>query len=238
MERMHFASPDTERAETGRLEEVAVETRESISELRGVLVVAREEGAQSGGILGIFVDLEQKKLAGLTFRQGQFGKEQYVGINDVLQLGRDVVSITTEMASGPLPEGPLGRNLKAVQGLWVTTLDGKHLGALVDVDVSQGDWTISEFTLTGNKSLAVDAADITIGDDEILVPTIYAVKVETLTEDKPGFLGRVFGAESIGDVGKAVSRAMKRQRAEDGDATTSTETSEDRAEDSEQDKSA
>lgn len=189
-----------------------MDTRESISELRGVLVIAREEGAQLGNVANFFVDPGKKTLAGLSFRQSRFGKPQYVDMKNVVQLGRDVVSITSEHAAGELPADTSYRDLKSLQGLWVTTLGGAHLGVLVDLDVSQQTWMISELTLDDHRSLSVDPTEITIGVDEILVPTDYADKIEASSEPTRGFLRRALGAEAIDDIGTAVSRAVHRTK--------------------------
>ena len=175
-----------------------------------MLVIAREHGAQMGTVASFYIDPGAKKLAGLTVRPRAFAKERFVAMKDVLQLGKDVVSISAEEAVVDIPDGFAHRKLKSLQGLWVTTLGGSHLGALADLDVSQDDWTISELTLTGDRALPVNAAEITIGEDEILVPAAYADLVDESAEEKSGFMERVFGKESIADVNEALSRTMKR----------------------------
>lgn len=185
---------------------------EHASELRGLLVVASDEGAQLGNLSGIYIDPAKKSIAALTFRTRRLGGDEYfVAIGDVKTVGRDVVLISSEAAAQKISdeEKPPGKSLKELQGAWVTTMDGDHLGALVDLDFSD-DWRISELSLANDGEVQVEANDIKIGD-AIIVPVEYAERVRRARESSPGFLRRAFGGESLEDTKQALKRALTRQ---------------------------
>lgn len=188
------------------------------SELRGILVVAREEGAQLGSVTGIDVDTETRTIAAIRFRPRGFGrKESYVQMKDVVAIGRDVAFVNTEEAVVSTAEEPSpGRSLNDLQGVWVTTREGKHLGTVVDLDFDRTSWRIQLLQLANDRLLVVNPDDIRIGD-EIVVPTEYEARVEVLPKEKSGFLGRIFGKESIEDLSKTLRRAVQRNRDDKAD---------------------
>lgn len=185
---------------------------ETASDLRGVLVVAREEGAQLGTVSDVYIDTENKLIAAISFRsRGLTGRVHFVLTGEIQLVGRDVILVVSERSAKPLDgaEPPPGKSLRELQGCWVTTLNGKHLGTLVDLDFSPGDWEVSELTLAEDKHLPVTAGEIKIAD-EILVPVSYADRVQKSQKDRTGVLGRVLGTETVADVKKTIQRVLKR----------------------------
>ena len=184
-----------------------------ISDLRGVIVVAREEGAILGSVTQIFVKPSTRQIAALSFRKRLGSKESLVERKHVETIGRDVVLITKEGAAKPLVQQDIAelRSLKELQGTWVTTLEGEHLGTLVDLEIERKDWTVVELRLADGKKLRLDdVKDLTLGRDQILVPATYAAKVTKPKKDEQnGFLGRVFGSESVEDVKNTITRTLK-----------------------------
>lgn len=185
---------------------------EHASELRGFLVVARKEGAQLGHLSAIYVDPVQKRIAALTFRKRWLGGGEYfVPIDAVQTLGRDVVLISSENEVTKIGDGkrPPGRSLKDLQGTWVTTANGKHLGTLVDLDFNT-DWNISDLSLADDRELPIELDALQIGD-EIIVPAEYADRVRSNSEAKPGFLRQLFGSESVDETKRTLKRALSRE---------------------------
>jgi len=188
------------------------------SDLRGLLVVSKKEGAQLGIVSGIQLDTATKHIAAFRYRRRKRfgGDEFFVPVDAVDSIGRDVVMISSEELASKQTEAARapGRSLKDLQGVWVTSLDGRHVGALVDVEFDPDDWGITELILAEDKRLPVDRDEIEIGD-EILVPIAYRERVEEVGEEKPGFLRRAFGGEAIEDMKKALGRALKRTKSEE-----------------------
>lgn len=187
--------------------------RTEISDVRGVLVVARAEGAILGSVSHIFIEPRTSTISALSFKKRLGGKESIVEQQHVEIIGRDVVLISREGAARPLsPETRAGmRSLKELQGTWVSTVDGQQLGTLVDLDVDETTWTVTELRLADGKLLPIaDTAHLTIGPDQIMVPSDHAAKV--VHPDKNGahgFLGRVFGGESIDELKQTISRTVR-----------------------------
>ena len=186
-------------------------TIEHASELRGVLLVAREEGAQLGTVTGINVNPDSKQIAAIRFRPKTGRKEAFVLMADVQLIGRDVVLVSSEIAVKPIEDDITapGKNLEELQGAWVTTTEGKHLGTLVDVDFRPRDWLISELDLSDGKSLEVDPTELRIGD-EVIVPASYAKRVKEAPK-QPGVMSRIFGADTMEQLKGTLTRALRGQ---------------------------
>jgi sporulation protein YlmC with PRC-barrel domain len=185
------------------------------SEMRGFLVVSRKEGAQQGIVSGLHIDPGTKRGAAFRYRRRKrIGTDEYfVPVEQVESVGRDVVTITSEEVATKCSEhAPApGRSLKDLQGAWVTTMDGNHLGTLVDLEFESTQWGITDLFLADDKRLPVRRDEIEIGD-EILVPVGYRELVTDVDEGTPGFLRRAFGREALEDVKRALGRALRRKQ--------------------------
>ena len=187
---------------------------EHASDLRGFLVVATEEGAQAGVLSSVQVDVKGKCMAGLVYRTRRVaGERRFVAVDQIQSLGRDVALISSETstrlvtAENPAP----GRSLRELQGAWVATMEGEHLGTLLDLDFSRSDWSIKELILADHKRLPVEAREIKIAD-EVLVPASYAQRVEPEGEEKPGLLERALGSDTVDHIRGALQRSAARVR--------------------------
>lgn len=188
---------------------------EQASMLRGFLVVAVEEGAQLGTVSAIQVDPSRRGIVGFVYRTRWLGsEEQFVPIENVRTVGRDVLLVDREASVvAPARESPIpGRSVMDLQGVRVTADDGAHLGTLVDLEFSEGDWRISALTLADEKRLSIEPDAVNLGDD-VIVPAAAKANVESTAEEKPGFLSRIFGKESVDETKAALRRALGRHKA-------------------------
>jgi sporulation protein YlmC with PRC-barrel domain len=165
-------------------------------EIRGKHVVALQEGRDMGWISKVFFDPEKKRIAGLAIRESHLkSEEKWVQVNSIEQIGEDFVFIKRSRDCQAIK--PTGRSLKDLTGLEVTTMDGKILGSLEDVEVDQ-DWSITDLDLSGKKTLALDPDSDVFGRDAVLVRVGSA---DGLRENKGsarhGLLARLFAGESI-----------------------------------------
>ena len=203
-----------------------MELREKVSNLRGVLVVAYEEGLQLGKVFDIYIEKQTKQIKGISFKTGllRIEKESFVSVENIRKMGKDVVIITNEAAATPLPIELEGSSLKALKGFKITTHDGKHLGEFSDLKVTMGNGKISGIILSGNKMLDIKVADITIGADVIMVPADYAARVKEIEQQKASFLTRMFSTatvsemvketvkETVEKVGEKVGQVLKKSK--------------------------
>lgn len=171
-----------------------MQNRVRLSDVVGVMVISREEGAHLGFLERIFIDPKRCALSAITFRHSRLSGERAVAAGAVVGFGRDVVVIENEKAAVPVEdlteESTLA--LRDFRGRWVTTQQGERLGTLVDMTVSDEGWRIAELHLLG-KNIPVIADDLVVGKDELLVPPAYADKVEMTDEAqiRPEILGRL-----------------------------------------------
>ncbi len=189
---------------------------ESIQELKGILVVDLEQGALLGAVTGMTVDLRTATIDALVY-EAKGGQLYSVPRQEVQKIGRDVVLLKPSAgeAIDRIEDAP-GVSLKELQGCWVTTLEGKHLGTLVDIDFSPADWQVSELELSERKRLPVAAETLKIGD-EILVPAGSERTLKDVPRERYGVMGRLFGQERIDDLRHAMGRAFRKK---DGQGST------------------
>jgi sporulation protein YlmC with PRC-barrel domain len=142
-----------------------------------------------------------------------FSEDGFVEMKDVETVGDDVVVVSGRSAVRRITDSskPAGSSLKDLQGSWVTTLGGEHLGVLVDVEVTPATWTITDLILSDRRKLSIQPAEVTIGKDEILVPGNGVENLQAAGEEE-GFLSRVFGRESMASLSASVTRVVKTVR--------------------------
>jgi sporulation protein YlmC with PRC-barrel domain len=129
-----------------------------ICDLHGMQVISLSEGAILGTVSAIHVDPRRKRLAGIAFRGNLRSEHGFASSDIVRQIGRDVISISSE--DDAVVDGVGTRehavNIEDLKGTWVTTLNGRHLGSLVDFDFSPENWDITHLILTGGRRLRVE----------------------------------------------------------------------------------
>lgn len=182
---------------------------ESIEELRGVWVVDGEHGVVVGRVFGMTVDPSSGQIAALVYKARK-GKQKYAVPREFIdKVGRDIVLIKSDCGEkiDKIEDAP-GVSLRELQGSWVTTLEGKHLGTLVDIDFSPSDWRVSELELAPDKRLPVEAEAVRFSD-VILVPGAYEDRIKPLPKERYGFLGRLFGRDRIDDLRHAMGKTLK-----------------------------
>ena len=178
--------------------------KEKVSELRGIPVVAYEEGLQLGKVLDIFIEKQANQIKGISFKTGRLRleSESFVSIENISKMGKNVVIISSETAATSLPKEFEGSSLKTLKGFKITTHDGKHLGEFSDLNVTMEDGKISEILLSGNKILDINVEDITIGADVIMVPADYAARIKEIEKKQSGLLTRMFATAIVSDTVK------------------------------------
>ncbi|MBK8010543.1 MAG: hypothetical protein IPK13_04290 [Deltaproteobacteria bacterium] len=190
---------------------------ENASGLQGILIASREEGAILGAIDGIYIDPTKRALAAVGYRPRRGGRRgHFILVEAIETVGRDIVLIDSESSAKEVGESTTlpGRSLKSLQGCWVTTDDGHHLGTLVDMDFSGHNWLISELELSDNKRLPVDPNELQIGD-AIIVPRGYAELVTARPEAQYGVMGRLLGGERIDDIRNTIQRVLGSNKKDD-----------------------
>lgn len=168
------------------------EEKEWGATVEGHSVVSLKEGTQVGDISNIYISLIDKKISAFEIRKTFWGERYFVYLNDVIFIGEDMIFINENKNVFPLNElnKKKHRNLHDLRGARITSLNGKKIGMLEDIDVSMRSHEIKEFSLGQGKKLPVNLSEITIGEDEILVPTDYESKIIKLQNDvekKPSY---------------------------------------------------
>ena len=185
---------------------------QTAQEIRGKHVVALEEGRDMGRISKVYFNPKKKRISGLAVKESRLrGDEKWVKAEDIEQVGDDFVFISESKACRAVK--PKGRSLKDLTGLEVTTLEGKKLGVLEDVEVGEG-WDITELNLSGKKSLQINSRSDVFGEDAILVRSDAETRLNKNTgSENRGLLSRMFIGDSPGtEKSEGKRRAQTRSR--------------------------
>ena len=173
--------------------------------LRGLAVVDYGAGGRAGSIQEIHLDVKHKQLAGLTVRTGPslLGESLWLPAAGIKKVGREFIFIPRREAM--LPEPPSGRSLGSLLGRQVTGPRGKIYGHLEDLGVARTDRRIETLALSGGLSLKVEAGDVVLGEDLILVRTDAEPVPRPIKDDGDAGL-----AEDVAElVGKYAAGAYK-----------------------------
>jgi sporulation protein YlmC with PRC-barrel domain len=188
---------------------------ESIYDWVGKIVITKEEGRHLGTVSRVFLDPESSTLTSICLRENRLGPERCVIMDDVEMAGDDVVMIREASAAVPVSHTALrGRELDDLRGLWVTTLDGVHLGTIDEVGIARNGWTACALRLSNGHRLDVSPSDLRIGRDEILVPQTFT---DRLVEDsgRPGLRGILspfIDVETFDELRSGIRRVLRRTR--------------------------
>lgn len=175
--------------------------------MHGIQMVALAEGRIVGSILRIFLNPSKRCISGFVVREPRFsGQESWVDVHDIKLVGEDVVFVSR--ASACKAKSPVGRSLKELMGLPVTSLDGRVLGSVVDVQVD-ANWRLSELDLSEGKMVRIDPRHTIFGRDTILLRAGAVAEARPAGRHKPGLIGRIFGVDAVSETARAIARAEK-----------------------------
>lgn len=189
---------------------------ESIYDWVGKIVITKEEGRHLGTVSRVFIDPDSSTLTSICLRENRLVPERCVTMEDVEMAGEDVVMIREAAAAVPVSHTSLrGRELEELRGLWVTTLEGVHLGTISEVAIARSNWAACSLRLSNGQRLDVNPQDLRIGRDEILVPQTFA---DRLVDDgaKPGLRGILspfIDLETFDELRSGLRRVLRRTRA-------------------------
>ncbi|RME25569.1 MAG: hypothetical protein D6806_07650 [Deltaproteobacteria bacterium] len=173
--------------------------------LKGMEVVALEEGRILGELHRAFLNTEKKKVSGITVHGSRFsGELGWVDVKDIVKVGEDVILVSRSAACRA--KQPIGRSMQQMLGLQVATRAGKIIGLLVDLEVDE-QWRVTEIVLSERRSVPVDK-DAVFGQDAIILSADAASKVRRLARQR-GLLARIFGRDAVDQAEDVISRVER-----------------------------
>lgn len=178
-----------------------------LHDIQGMQVVTQAEGRLMGAIQKVYLNPAKKRVSGIVVRESGFGgQESWIEVKDIDKVGEDVLFVPR--AGLCKAKNPVGRSLKELMGMQVTSKDGKILGSLVDLEIDDG-WRVVELTLSDNRVVEIDPRHAVFGQDAILLRAGAASRIRSVSRPKTGFLARMFGVETVQETAGAISRAEK-----------------------------
>ncbi len=188
-----------------------------LNEIQGMQVVSLEEGRILGSVQKVFLNPSKKAVSGVLVRPSGLSRDEgWIDIKDVTKIGEDVLFISKARAFKA--KAPVGRSLKDLMGIPVTSKDGKLLGSLVDVEIDN-QWQVVELSISEGRMITIDPKHAVFGPDAILLKAGADKRVRSAVKPKPGFLARLFGAEVIEEAADAIARVERIRNPEHGTKT-------------------
>lgn len=170
-----------------------------LSQLKGLSVISEKEGRIFGKVTDVYVDLYDKRIAGLVSKGVVWKNTSYfVPITEVDSIGNDVVLVKAGNSFKKITNvsSLKGMRLKNLLGHGVVSEDGEFIGNLTDAGFTNEQWVISELYLSDNKKLSIKAEEVTFGNDEIIVPSRYTRRVRANQNRKKNIFSKIFSKEN------------------------------------------
>ncbi|MBN1595114.1 hypothetical protein JW933_04220 [candidate division FCPU426 bacterium] len=201
----------------------------SLKELKNKWVASLAEGRLLGRVQTAFVDGSRRKMTGIRLHvnhPGPGSRRNWVSVEKIRKVGVDLIYIPE---AGVLTESPSpGRSWEQMLGMTVNSKDGRMLGKLEDIVIQSSTWLVGQLCLSGNRTLAVDSPETTIGQDMILVQAAIQakpVRSKTVTADSrhATLRGDIYqqtakvverGEALVQQTGKAITRLLQGQEKE------------------------
>lgn len=197
--------------------------------LNNVYAIDQDKGAVLGRVHYVYVDTDKARLDGVSLVGDRKQPEMFVPRAVIDRIGRDVVLVKAAAQLTPLEEAePGGMVMNDLIGKPVVTDDGTAISELRAFEMDPKGGYIDRLHFDDGGNLAVDAGDVTIGDDVIVLPRTYRDKVEH-PEKEPGVFSLLFGRESrelykqgLHDMGSDIRQAAAMVKDKAGYATDAT----------------
>jgi sporulation protein YlmC with PRC-barrel domain len=142
----------------------------SLKQLKNRWVASLSEGKLIGTVQSIYLDPEGHKLMGIQVKANRpvpGFTQNWIGIEDIRKIGVDLIYISDERVLQDLV--PMTRNLDDFMGMPITSKDGRTLGTIVDVDISNKTGEVARLHLGNEQMIQVNLSEIIMGQDMILV---------------------------------------------------------------------
>lgn len=151
-----------------------------VSDMIDNLVYTLDNGKKIGRIIKITFDHQSKKVSSLIVKESLWSKKLVlVKTEHIKNLVRDMVNISSAKYCIPIVDLAhlINMTFQNIDRHRVITDEGKLLGIIDDMIVSQKTYTILGFILNEDSLLKVNSNQIILGRDEIIVPKCYENKI-------------------------------------------------------------
>ncbi len=180
------------------------------TKLKGMEVLAEQEGALLGSVRWVVIDSKRKQAKALVFKGRGVAGEKWAKVTDVKRIGRDVVFLSALAAVRDGP--PRGRDVRDMLGLPVTSLDGKRLGILDDLVFADDTWKVASVVIEGGAEVDL-AGEAVLGEDTLLLQKGAQEQLRRKkTTGGKGFLDRVFSSERPAAKKKKTARKSSKRK--------------------------
>ncbi|MCD4812869.1 PRC-barrel domain-containing protein [bacterium] len=140
----------------------------SLKQMKTKKVASLDEGRLLGSVHTVFVDEKTNQLKSIQLSQMVWGGDQrWIRVEEIKRIGVDLIYIANE--SAVRTGTPPGRSIDTLLGMSISSKDGKVMGTLQDIKISSRQGKVNKLRTQNNEFITVDARELVIGKDVILV---------------------------------------------------------------------
>ena len=166
------------------------------SSFRGLSVATIKEGKTLGIISHVNFDPFERKISSFVVKNSFWSKENgLIKVDSIVSVGEDIVLVDSLADFLSLEENTDLNSIdfKDIIGHNIITDDGTLIGRFIDAKFSPSTWRIKEIMMKNNLVLNITPSKITIGKDEIIVPSNYSSKI--IKNESSNILDKYFGED-------------------------------------------
>jgi len=167
------------------------------SSFRGLAVATIKEGKALGIISHVNFDPIERKISSFVVKNSFWSKENgLIRVDSIVSVGEDIVLVDSLADFVSLEENSDLNSIdfKDIIGHNIITDDGTLIGRFIDAKFSTSTWRINEIMMKNNLVLNIIPSKVTIGKDEIIVPSNYLSKI--IKNESSNILDKYFGEDT------------------------------------------
>jgi len=167
------------------------------SSFRGLSVATIKEGKALGIISHVNFDPIERKISSFVVKNSFWSKENgLIRVDSIVSVGEDIVLVDSLADFVSLEENSDLNSIdfKDIIGHNIITDDGTLIGRFIDAKFSTSTWRINEIMMKNNLVLNIIPSKVTIGKDEIIVPSNYLSKI--IKNESSNILDKYFGEDT------------------------------------------
>jgi uncharacterized protein YrrD len=167
------------------------------SSFRGLAVATIKEGKALGIISHVNFDPIERKISSFVVKNSFWSKENgLIKVDSIVSVGEDIVLVDSLADFVSLEENSDLNSIdfKDIIGHNIITEDGTLIGRFIDAKFSTSTWRINEIMMKNNLVLNIIPSKVTIGKDEIIVPSNYLSKI--IKNESSNSLDKYFGEDT------------------------------------------
>lgn len=170
-----------------------------------VQVVCRSDGARLGPLAEVRIDPTTATVTTVSFHERI--RDSFVALPEIEVLG-DIVLVPDREGVRSATPGLPGHPLREYAGRLVRTIQGTRIGRVADFGFDPRTKRIQRLFFSDGTALDVDAKDLVIQAETIVLPGDSLKSVRVRRPEESGLLARSLASRRLGEIAFGVRKAL------------------------------